>query len=147
MTTALVLVAHAPLATALKEVAQHAFPDCATLLQAVDVSPADRLDDVVLKIRSLLSGQDTLILTDVFGATPCNAAMRAAEGGTCRIVCGVNVPMLWRSLCYAAEPLDSLADRAVDGGGQGVLRAAPSRAQNQPAKGRLDDQVNRHDQQ
>lgn len=145
--TALVLVAHAPLASTLKEVAQHAFPDCAASLAAVDVSPSDRFDDVVHAIRAHLAGRDALILTDVFGATPCNAAQRAAEGGASRVVCGLNVPMLWRSLCYAAESLDALAERAVDGGVQGVMRAAPARTQNQPTRGRLDDQVHRHDQQ
>ena len=41
-----------------------------------------------------------------------------------RVVAGVNVPMLWRALCYADEPLEELVTRAVDGGTQGVMQVA-----------------------
>ena len=56
-----------------------------------------------------------LILTDVFGATPCNVAQRLADGVQVKVVAGVNVPMLWRTLCYADEPLDALVARALAG--------------------------------
>ena len=58
---------------------------------------------------------EALILTDVFGATPCNVAQRLADGVQVKVVAGVNVPMLWRSLCYADESLDALVARAVAG--------------------------------
>ena len=71
------------------------------------------------------------MLTDVFGATPCNVAQRLADGVHVRVVAGVNVPMLWRSLCYLGEPLDALVARAVSGASQGVMQVAQTRPQNQ----------------
>lgn len=56
-----------------------------------------------------------LVLTDVFGATPCNIAQRLVEGRQARLVTGVNLPMLLRTVCYRAEPLDALVQRAVVG--------------------------------
>jgi mannose PTS system EIIA component len=121
--TFLLLIAHAPLATALKAVAEHTFPECARQLAALDVTPDMSADAVEQAARALLaaSGQsETLILADVFGATPCNGAMRLL-GPQVGLLCGVNVPMLWRSLCYAGEALAPLTLRAAQGGAGGIV--------------------------
>jgi len=81
-------------------------------------------------LASLGQGE-TLILTDVFGATPCNVAQRLADGVKVKVVAGVNVPMLWRTLSYANEALDMLVARAISGAAQGVLQASASRPQQQ----------------
>jgi PTS system ascorbate-specific IIA component len=145
--TRLLIVAHAPLASSLQAVARHAFPDCGATIQALDVQEADGPESVERELRALLGPEETLILTDVFGATPCNGALRAADGTRARVVTGVNVPMLWRTLCYAAEPLDALVERAVGGGTQGVMQLATARRQNQTIQPLTDDQVHHHDQQ
>jgi mannose PTS system EIIA component len=88
-----------------------------------------------------------LILADVFGATPCNAALAAADGVKQRVVAGVNVPMLWRTLCYAGQPLDDLVNRAVAGASQGVMHVAVPRRQNQATTTLSHDQVEHHHQQ
>jgi mannose PTS system EIIA component len=130
----LLIIAHAPLASALAEVAAHTFPDCAAQLRSLDVPPEMAPEEVQARAAALLPSaeqQDTLILTDVFGATPCNAAQRLADGVHVRVVAGVNVPMLWRTLCYANEPLDALVARAMAGATQGVMQASASRPQQQ----------------
>ena len=144
------LVAHAPLASALKAVATHVYADCSASLQALDVAPGMSDDDVEQATRAALEKLGTgevLILADVFGATPCNGALRAADGVRVRVVAGLNVPMLWRSLCYAHEPLDSLVTRAVDGAKQGVLQVALPRPQNQSSPPSSHDQVKNHHHQ
>ena len=78
----LLLIAHAPLASALKAVAEHTFPNCAPQLAVLDVTPEMSADEVELAARVLLADAghaESLILTDVFGATPCNAALRLHE--------------------------------------------------------------------
>ena len=145
----LLILAHAPLASSLKAVAEHAFPDCARQLAALDVLPELPVEEVEAQARALLEqvkNPEALILTDVFGATPCNVAQRLADGVQVRVVAGVNVPMLWRSLCYANEPLDSLVARAVAGATQGVMQVAVSRPQNQTLKARGSDQGDHEDQ-
>ena len=126
----LLLIAHAPLASALKAVAEHTFPNCAPQLAVLDVTPEMSADEVELAARVLIADAghaESLILTDVFGATPCNAALRL-QSDAVRVISGVNVPMLWRSLCYASEPLHALARRAADGAVAGVVLSdtAPS---------------------
>jgi PTS system ascorbate-specific IIA component len=144
----LLIIAHAPLASSLKAVAQHAFPDCAARLEALDVHAAMSTEEVEAQGRHLLEivrSPDALILTDVFGATPCNIAQRLADGVQVRVVAGVNVPMLWRSLCYGDDSLDAAVARAVAGATQGVMQVATSRPQNQTRKAG-GDQGNGQDQ-
>jgi PTS system ascorbate-specific IIA component len=142
----LVVVAHEPLATSLRQVALHAYPECARDVVAVDIPAADDLTQAAGRVRSALPDGEVLILTDVFGATPCNAAIDTADGARVRVVCGVNVPMLWRVLCYRSEPMDRLVGRAVDGATQGVMPLAVARPQNQSTHAGLHDQVVHHDQ-
>lgn len=119
----LLVIAHAPLASALRQVAEHTFPDCAPTLAVLDVTPDMGADAVETAARALMAGRgeaDWLVLTDVFGATPSNAAQRLADDHV-RVLSGVSVPMLWRSLCYSSQPLDALADRAAQGGADGIV--------------------------
>lgn len=145
----LLIVAHAPLASALRAVAAHAFPDQAESVSAIDIAPDQpEPEDVVRRSLDALAGNDVLLLTDAFGATPCTACQRAASGAArARVVTGVNVPMLWRTLGNPDLPLDELAQRAVAGAVQGVMQANPTPRQNQPGPRPGHDQVSHHDQQ
>ncbi len=147
---AILLVAHAPLATSLLAVARHVYPECAVGLDAVDIGAGAGLAEAQAQIRAALdalAAPEVLILTDVFGATPCRAALAAADGARARVVAGANVPMLWRALCYAELPLDELVTRAVDGGVQGVMQIGVPRPQNQGPLSASDDQVQHQHQQ
>lgn len=150
----LFIIAHAPLASALKLAAGHCFPELVQHLQALDVPPNLPCDELEAQARVLLSlAQDAdprgeaLILTDVFGATPCNTVQRLADGQHVKVITGVNVPMLWRALNYASEPLDTLVTRALAGGTQGVMQIASSRPQNQASQPTSHDQDHRQHQQ
>lgn len=149
----LLIIAHAPLASALRHVAEHAFPGCAAGLGALDVGP-EMTPEEVQRLGAALIAQQTggrgemLILTDVFGATPCNAALRLADGPHIKVITGVNVPMLWRTLCYANESLDDLVTRALAGATQGVMQASQARPQQQARTTEDSDaEGHRHDQQ
>jgi len=138
----ILLVAHAPLASTLLTVAQHTYADCAARVKAVDVPPQMSADDAVSCIAAALKtlpDADVLVMVDAFGATPCNAALAAVEGLSARVVTGVNVPMLWRTLCYAHLPLSELVTRAVDGARQGIMQVAGARRQDQPQRPLSDD--------
>ncbi|MEO6030893.1 MAG: PTS fructose transporter subunit IIA [Burkholderiaceae bacterium] len=146
----LMIIAHAPLASSLKAVAEHTFPDCARFLEALDVVPDMPIEQVELRAREMLARVRTpeaLIFTDVFGATPCNVAQRLGDGAQVRVIAGVNVPMLWRSLCYFDEPLETVVARAMSGATQGVMQVAASRPQNQTIKPGGNDQDDNHHQQ
>jgi len=131
---AVLLIAHAPLASALLSVAGHCYEEKGHQFEAIDVEPTmspETVESLARAALARLNAPEVLVLTDVFGATPCNVAQRLADGVSVRVVAGVNVPMLWRALCYLGEPLDALVARAVAGASQGVMQVAQTRPQNQ----------------
>ncbi|HSB25802.1 MAG TPA: PTS fructose transporter subunit IIA [Burkholderiaceae bacterium] len=144
----LLIIAHAPLASSLKAVVGHVFPNDKGI-EAIDVSADAPLEQVEQSAREALArtGEgEVLVLTDVFGATPCNVAMRLADGVRVRVIVGVNVPMLWRAVAYRNEPLTAVAERAISGAVQGIMQLAPSRPQTQSSRSADHDQVRTHDQ-
>lgn len=135
----ILIIAHAPLASAMKAVAQHTYPEKAGLVEALDVASDMPVEETHRLARELLDrirgdSPQALILTDIFGATPYNVALRLANGSSVRLLVGINVPMLWRALNYASEPLDVMASRAESGAVQGVMQVAPSRPQSQTSR-------------
>jgi PTS system ascorbate-specific IIA component len=151
---AILLVAHAPLAGALQAVAAHVYAEAAPLIGALDVpagADVESLRQPLLAALERLAALDergeVLMLCDVFGATPCYAALAVADGQRVRVVAGVNVPMLWRAICYRSQPLDDLVVRAVAGAVQGVMQVSAPRRQNQASPPGRHDQVQHSHQQ
>ena len=137
MTAGLLIIAHAPLASALRQSVLHVFPDGAPHVVALDIDSDLPFDELVEDARRAMKSSDTprtLVLTDVFGATPCNVAQKLVDGVQSRLIAGVNLPMLLRAMTYRREPLEALVARAMAGGVQGVMQVATAAPQNQPRK-------------
>ena len=125
MKNCIVIIAHAPLATALQQCVAHVFSDRVQDVVAVDVQPQASVAQSLALARQAaerFAQAPLLLLTDVLGATPCNVARQLQVGRSARLLAGVNLPMLLRAVTYQHEPLDELAARALQGGTQGVLQ-------------------------
>ncbi len=130
----ILIVAHAPLASALRDCALHVFPECALGVQALDIGAHDSPEESLALAKQAMSKLNTpevLLLSDVFGATPSNVAQKLNDGIDTRLLAGVNLPMLLRSVCYRHETLDALAARAQAGGAQGIMPVGCIAPQNQ----------------
>lgn len=128
------IIAHAPLASAFRQCVLHVFPDNGMGVAALDVQPNMPPEETLAQARIMLEQLGTshvLVLTDIFGATPCNVAQKLADGITTKLVTGINLPMLLRTVSYRHEPLDALVARALVGATQGVLQVAITAPQNQ----------------
>jgi len=149
---AILIIAHAPLAHALRECALHVFPDCGAHLAAIDVQPNLPPEETLATARISMEQlsrapqvKGVLVLTDIFGATPSNVAQKLVDGVKSRLITGVNLPMLLRSVSYRHEALEALVSRAVVGGTQGVMQVAITAPQNQ-ARRNHDPDNNDHQQ-
>ena len=141
------IIAHAPLASALRQCVLHVFPDNAAGVISLDVQPNEPPEETLAQARILfkqLGTSHALVLADVFGATPCNVAQKLVDGVHSKLITGINLPMLLRTVSYRHEPLDALITRALAGGTQGVMQVAITAPQNQ-AKRKHDS--NDHDHQ
>ncbi|RYY63748.1 MAG: PTS fructose transporter subunit IIA, partial [Comamonadaceae bacterium] len=72
---AILLIAHAPLANALRQCALHVFPDCDASVMAIDVQPNLRPEETLGAARIALDQlkqvpgtKGVLVLADIFGA-------------------------------------------------------------------------------
>ncbi len=137
MNTGIFIIAHAPLASALRSSVLHVFPEVAAGVVALDVPPQQSTEATRAEAQSLLERLGTaqvLVLTDVFGATPCNVAQKVVDGVRAKLVAGVNLPMLLRTVNYRHEALDVLVARALAGGTQSIMQVAVTAPQNQQRK-------------
>lgn len=128
MNNRIFIVAHAPLAQALKACAMHVYPECAAEVLALDVKADDTPEQSLQAAQQLwvdVPNGDVLVLTDVLGATPANIAQQWARDRKAKIIAGVNLPMLLRSVCYRHEPIEGLVQRAMTGGALGVVEISP----------------------
>lgn len=137
----ILIIAHAPLANALRASVLHVFPDAQEHIAALDVQPnvppeeTQASANIMMTQLSRMPGiKKTLVLTDIFGATPCNVALKLVDGVNSKLIAGVNLPMLLRAMTYRHEALDLLVSRAVAGGIQGVMSVAITAPQNQTLK-------------
>ncbi len=146
------IIAHSPLAQALRQCALHVFPDCDNVIVALDVlpnvSPEETLGAGRITLTQMLNPplSQVLVLADVFGATPCNVAQKLVDGVRSRLVAGVNLPMLLRAVTYRHETLDALVQRALTGGTAGVMQVAVSAPQNQARRKPSDQDLRDHQQ-
>ena len=151
MTNGILIIAHAPLASALRKCVLHVFPDSAATVQAIDVQPNVPSEETLASAKITMAHMThsglshTLVLTDVFGATPCNVAQKLVDGVASKLIAGVNLPMLLRAMTYRQEPLDALVTRALAGGAQGVMQVAIAAPQNQVRK-KNDQDIHQHQQ-
>ena len=123
-------------------------PECAGEIIALDVLPDAQPEETLRQAKLALehvTQNGLLVLTDIFGATPANVAQKVVDAHQAKLIAGVNVPMLFRAVCYRQESLDDLVARALAGGTQGVMQVAMPAPQVQTS--RSYDHKNYHHQQ
>ena len=141
----ILIIAHAPLASALRQCVVHVFTDNPEGVAALDVQPNTPPEETLAQARIMLAqlgATDALVLADVFGATPCNVAQKLVDGVHSKLITGVNLPMLLRTVSYRHETLDALVARALIGATQGVMQVAITAPQNQNSRNHDQDQHN-----
>jgi len=121
----LLVITHARIGDALLDTARTMLgpPPLLTEVLSVpqDCDPEAMLAEARQRRSVLDDGSGVLVLTDMYGSTPSNIAARLLGDGNLRLVAGINLPMLVRVFNYPGLPLETLADKAISGGREGVL--------------------------
>jgi mannose PTS system EIIA component len=122
----ILIVSHGAFGESLIHCASHVLGKRPLYLRQLGVTVHDDPDEILPVaedlIRFLEQGKGVLVFTDIFGATPANIANRLLVAGKVEGVAGVNLPMLIRALTYRAEPLETVLQKALSGGTDGVMR-------------------------
>ncbi|WP_341677534.1 PTS fructose transporter subunit IIA [Niveibacterium sp. SC-1] len=122
----LFLVTHGTLGESLIQCACHVLNRRPQQLAQLGVSAADDPLDVLPTARALLatvdSGEGVIVMTDIFGATPSNIALKLLRPGVVEGISGANLPMLLRILTYRERnDIQTVVTRAIAGGCDGVM--------------------------
>lgn len=121
----ILLITHGSYGEALIQNACHVLNKRPLQLNQLGLSPQDDPLDLLPLAQQMLqlvdSGEGVLVLTDIFGATPANLALKLLQAGRVEGLTGVNLPMLLRALTYRDRGMETLLTRARDGGRDGIL--------------------------
>ena len=121
----ILLITHGSFGEALVQNACHVLNKRPVQVNQLGVSaqddPLDLLPLALQMLELVDNGDGVLILTDIFGASPANLAIKLLEPGRVEGLTGVNLPMLLRALTYREKGMEILLQRARDGGRDGVF--------------------------
>lgn len=93
----------------------------------IEFSPKDEVENLREKfiniINSIKNENEILILTDLFGGTPCNTAIKMALESRQRIkiLSGVNLPMLIEAVLNQDSILDEVIESILNSSKQGIM--------------------------
>lgn len=123
--TGILLITHGELGKSLIECATHVLGDKPKFLDSLtienDCAHDNMYKEISEKINLLDQGKGVLILTDIFGATPCNIITKIIKPGKVNAIAGVNLSMLIRSISYRHESFDTLVAKAIEGAQDGII--------------------------
>jgi|CXWL01.1.fsa_nt_gi PTS system mannose-specific IIA component len=104
-----ILLSHGPLAAELVAAARTIAGDLPDI-EALSLDWREGLDEAVARLgRAMAAHPDAkgfLLLTDLYGSTPTNAALRYLSPGTVEVITGVNLPMVVRLGCARQNTSD-----------------------------------------
>lgn len=119
---------HEPLANAFMATAVHMFEGGHERIEAIDIKADQDLADINLMVcqavARLDSGSGVLILTDVLGGTPSNCCHCLADQDKVGIIAGASLPLFLRAITYRNNDLETVIEKALSGGKNGVVRVA-----------------------
>ena len=119
------IVAHGELGESLVAAVTHVLgarpPQFDVFPVAADDDPLVLLPRARDAVAAVDTGDGVAVLADLYGATPCNLAVKLADAGHVEVIAGVNLPMLVRAFTYRTKSLDTLVRKAISGGCEGVL--------------------------
>ena len=92
------------------------------LTSSRDCDPDQLSEDAVEQLEALDTGEGVLVLTDLYGSTPCNIAQKLTSQKHIHVVSGLNLSMLIRVFNYPQLTLEELSEKAVSGGKDGISK-------------------------
>jgi PTS system ascorbate-specific IIA component len=125
----ILIVAHDHLGESLVEAVTHVLGERPPQFDVFPVRANDDPLSLLPKARTVVAALDTgdgvAIMSDIYGATPCNLAAKLASAGHVEVIAGVSLPMLVRAFTYRTKGMETFVKKAVSGGCEGVLRVEP----------------------
>ena len=116
----IVIVTHGRLAVELLSAVQHIVGP-QTHVKTVCIGPNDdieeRRNEIAAAIKAVDLGKGVVLVTDMFGGTPCNLALTHLKKGKIEVLAGANLPSLIKLISVRITlPLEKAVCEAIDSG-------------------------------
>jgi mannose PTS system EIIA component len=135
----IVIVTHGNLAIELLAAVQHIVGQ-QSYIRTICIGPHDDIDqrraEISSAIRAVDLGKGVVLVTDMFGGTPCNLALAHLRKEKVEVLAGANLPSLIKLIGLRVDaPLEKAVDEAIKSGRK-YMRAGSSELATGPAQNR-----------
>ena len=126
MTVGVLIVTHNNSGKELLSCCTSIFGDAPLDIETIGVSSKDSPEEAQEKIKTSIErldgGDGVLLITDLYGATPCNLAIKVMQAipNKIKIITGINLQMILKTFNYHDLGLDQLAAKVLFGGSNGI---------------------------
>lgn len=128
MNLAILLVTHTGLGLAIQQTVEEIMGEPPLPVICIEPGPNESIEQA--KTRAILTAQQIkaehdglLILTDAYGATPCNIAVAVGQTEDAPVIAGLNLPMMLRIMSYPSLGPEKLAAKALSTAEDGITVA------------------------
>lgn len=125
MAVNILIISHEDVGTALLNAVRQTFKHLPLSVSLFGVKYDLKLEILEEKLQNLIQHIDQkegiLVLTDLYGSTPCNIAVKLLSNYQATVVAGLNLSMLIRIMNYPTLPLVELTQKAITGGKDGII--------------------------
>ena len=113
----ILLVTHGEIGKSLIDCAAHILDNQPVSVESLSINSNNDLhkysDIIAKKIKNLESGHGVLIMTDIYGATPCNLLSKFIEEDKVEVVTGINLPMLIKAISDRKDNINTLIHDSI----------------------------------
>ena len=132
----IIIVTHGRLAAEFLSAVQHVVGP-QTHVKTVCIGPNDdmelRRDQITAAIKAVDLGGGVVLVTDMFGGTPCNLALTHLKKGKVEVLAGANLPSLIKLISVRTTlPLEKAVCEAIESGRK-YMRAGSAELAPSPA--------------
>ncbi|MEO6748925.1 MAG: PTS fructose transporter subunit IIA [Casimicrobiaceae bacterium] len=128
----ILIIAHDTLPESLVRTVTHVLGARPALFDALSVAARDDPLDLVPAARKHVArvdgGKGVLIISDLYGASPCNLAVKLLDPPRIEGIAGASLPMLIRALTYRDKDMGTLITKAISGARDGAMHLEPIHA-------------------
>ena len=114
----ILIVTHGEIGKSLIDCATHILDDNPGSLDSLSINSNNDLNHytkiISQKIKELDNGNGVLILTDIYGATPCNLLKNFIVKNKVEVITGINLPMLIKAISDRKDNLKILLNDSLD---------------------------------
>ena len=115
----IVIVAHGGLATEYMAAVEHvvgAQSGIAAVTIRADFDRDEKREEICQAADGVDCGDGVVIVTDMFGGSPCNLSLSACNCSNRRVLYGANLPLLVKLAKCRGKPLPEAIAKAIDAG-------------------------------